>query len=134
MPFDDVTVDHRSGAARDRAAPNPQFIDADTLTGQMRPIRRCVFSLGSNVGDRLANLQGGLDSLADAPSIWPVAVSPVYETAPVGGPDQDDFLNAVAARRHRPAGPDAARAGLAVEDAYGRERPRERRRARSTST
>lgn len=57
---------------------------------------RAVLSLGSNLGDRMANLQGGLDVLlegADAPV--PVAASPVYETAPVGGPDQGAFLNAV---------------------------------------
>lgn len=48
-----------------------------------------VLSLGSNLGDRLAYLQLAVDVLQ------PYAVSPVYETAPVGGPDQDDFLNAV---------------------------------------
>lgn len=48
-----------------------------------------VLSLGSNVGDRLAFLQLAVDVLA------PCAVSPVYETAAVGGIEQDDFLNAV---------------------------------------
>lgn len=55
-----------------------------------------VLSLGSNLGDRLAALQGAVDTLlggAGAPR--PVAVSPVYETAPVGGPEQGAFLNAV---------------------------------------
>ena len=55
---------------------------------------RAVLSVGSNLGDRLAHLQGALDSLAAA-GIDIVAVSGVYETAPVGGPDQEDFLNAV---------------------------------------
>ncbi len=55
---------------------------------------RAVLSVGSNLGDRLGHLQGALDSLAAA-GIDIVAVSGVYETAPVGGPDQDDFLNAV---------------------------------------
>ncbi len=45
--------------------------------------------LGSNIGDRLAHLQAAVDLLA------PIAVSPVYETAPVGGPEQDPYLNAV---------------------------------------
>jgi 2-amino-4-hydroxy-6-hydroxymethyldihydropteridine diphosphokinase len=54
-----------------------------------------VLSLGSNIGDRIACLQGALDSLA-ARGVQILAVSSVYETAPVGGPDQDDFLNAVA--------------------------------------
>lgn len=56
---------------------------------------RAALSLGSNIGDRLAHLQGALDSLHER-GVRGVAVSAVYETAPVGGPDQDDFLNAVA--------------------------------------
>ncbi len=37
--------------------PNPHIIDADTLTGEMRPIRQLVVSLGSNLGERFDNLQ-----------------------------------------------------------------------------
>ena len=55
--------------------------------------RRAVLALGSNMGDRLAMLQGGVDALSAAGRV--VAVSPVYETDPVGGPEQADFLNAV---------------------------------------
>jgi 2-amino-4-hydroxy-6-hydroxymethyldihydropteridine diphosphokinase len=54
-----------------------------------------VLALGSNLGDRLANLQGGVDALCAGPGLDDVAVSPVYETAPVGGPAQPDYLNAV---------------------------------------
>jgi 2-amino-4-hydroxy-6-hydroxymethyldihydropteridine diphosphokinase len=54
-----------------------------------------VLALGSNLGDRLANLQRGVDLLSAGPGLEDVAVSPVYETAPVGGPDQPDYLNAV---------------------------------------
>jgi 2-amino-4-hydroxy-6-hydroxymethyldihydropteridine diphosphokinase len=49
-----------------------------------------VLSLGSNVGDRLAWLRLAVRVLG------PHTVSPVYATAPVGGVEQDDFLNAVA--------------------------------------
>jgi 2-amino-4-hydroxy-6-hydroxymethyldihydropteridine diphosphokinase len=52
---------------------------------------RAVLSIGSNLGDRLARLQGAVDAFGP----WLVAVSPVYETAPWGGVEQDDFLNAV---------------------------------------
>lgn len=52
---------------------------------------RAVLSLGSNLGDRTAHLAAALADLA----AWTVAVSPVYETAPWGGVDQDDFLNLV---------------------------------------
>ena len=55
---------------------------------------RTVLALGSNLGDRLAHLQGGLDALA-GPDLIPVAASGVYETVPVGGPEQPDYLNAV---------------------------------------
>jgi 2-amino-4-hydroxy-6-hydroxymethyldihydropteridine diphosphokinase len=56
---------------------------------------RVTIALGSNLGNRLENLQGALDVLFDAPGLALVAVSPVYETAPVGGPPQPDYLNAV---------------------------------------
>lgn len=58
---------------------------------------RAYLGIGSNVGDRLAHLQSAVDGLAAAEGIAVVAVSPVYETAPVGGPDQPDYLNAVVA-------------------------------------
>ena len=48
-----------------------------------------VLSVGSNVGDRLAHLRLAVGLLA------PHTVSPVYETAPVGGVAQGDYLNAV---------------------------------------
>ncbi len=56
---------------------------------------RAVLSLGSNLGDRLGHLRGAVDGFAHAPDTEVVAVSPVYETAPWGGVDQPDFLNAV---------------------------------------
>lgn len=52
---------------------------------------RAVLSIGSNLGDRLANLRIAVDGLADAL----VAASPVYETKAWGVTDQPDFLNAV---------------------------------------
>lgn len=50
-----------------------------------------VLSIGSNVGDRLGYLRGCVGMLGDAV----VGVSPVYSTAPWGGVQQDEFLNAV---------------------------------------
>lgn len=63
--------------------------------------RTLVLALGSNLGDRLANLQRGLDVLGDrqpgeGPGLALTAVSAVYQTKPVGGPEQDDYYNAVA--------------------------------------
>jgi 2-amino-4-hydroxy-6-hydroxymethyldihydropteridine diphosphokinase len=54
-------------------------------------VTRAVLSIGSNIGDRLANLRVAVTGLADVLT----AVSPVYETAPWGVVDQPDFLNAV---------------------------------------
>ncbi|MFD1815799.1 2-amino-4-hydroxy-6-hydroxymethyldihydropteridine diphosphokinase [Rhodococcus gannanensis] len=51
---------------------------------------RVVLSIGSNLGDPLANLQSVLDGLGGRL----VAVSSVYATAPWGGVEQQDFLNA----------------------------------------
>jgi 2-amino-4-hydroxy-6-hydroxymethyldihydropteridine diphosphokinase len=58
-------------------------------------VTRAVIAMGSNVGDRLDNLQSGLDALLDTPGLSCTAVSPVYETSPVGGPEQPAYLNAV---------------------------------------
>ena len=73
----------RAGAAERAAAAQPP-----------KPCR-VVLALGSNLGDRMANLQGAVDALLYAPELSLVAISPVYETEPVGGPAQPDYLNAV---------------------------------------
>jgi 2-amino-4-hydroxy-6-hydroxymethyldihydropteridine diphosphokinase len=52
---------------------------------------RAFVGLGSNLGDRLDHLRRAVAGLPDV-----VAVSPVYETDPVGGPAQGPYLNAVA--------------------------------------
>ena len=66
-------------------------------TGIARPARakRCVLALGSNLGHRRDILQGAVDAVAGIAGVRVVAASPVYETAPVGGPRQPDYLNAV---------------------------------------
>lgn len=63
----------------------------------MNRTERAYLGIGSNLGDRLANLQAAAAGLADAAGVAVVALSPVYETAAVGGPEQADFLNAVVA-------------------------------------
>ncbi|HUR13648.1 MAG TPA: 2-amino-4-hydroxy-6-hydroxymethyldihydropteridine diphosphokinase [Mycobacteriales bacterium] len=73
-----------------------------------------VLSLGSNVGDRLAHLRAGVAVLE------PVAVSPVYETAPWGGVVQDDFLNVVVLCSYD--APEAWRRATLAEDQAGRVR------------
>ncbi len=54
---------------------------------------RAYLGLGSNLGDRRANLRAAVAALPDL-----VAVSPVYETEPMGGPPgQSPYLNLVVA-------------------------------------
>jgi 2-amino-4-hydroxy-6-hydroxymethyldihydropteridine diphosphokinase len=58
----------------------------------------CLIALGSNLGDRLENVQVGLDELGAIDGVVIDAVSKLYETAPVGGPDeQGPYLNAALA-------------------------------------
>ena len=103
--------------------PNPHIVDTDTLTGEMHPIRRCVLAIGSNLGDRLANLQGAVSSLADTPEVWVTGVSPVYETDPVDAPEESPaFLNAVVLADTTLSARTLLDRALAIEDAYGRER------------
>lgn len=51
---------------------------------------RAFLGLGSNLGDRAAHLRAAVAALDHV-----VACSPVYETEPVGGPEQGAFLNLV---------------------------------------
>jgi 2-amino-4-hydroxy-6-hydroxymethyldihydropteridine diphosphokinase len=104
-------------------SPNPNIVDADTITGEMHPIRRAVISIGSNLGERRVNLQGAVDSLADTPEVWVTGVSPVYETVPVDAPEgSKDFLNAIVLLDTTLAARTLLERALAVESAYGRER------------
>jgi 2-amino-4-hydroxy-6-hydroxymethyldihydropteridine diphosphokinase len=50
-------------------------------------------ALGSNQGDRLGHLRSALDEVGPLGDFY--VVSGLYETAPVGGPEQDPYLNAV---------------------------------------
>jgi 2-amino-4-hydroxy-6-hydroxymethyldihydropteridine diphosphokinase len=89
--------------------------------GRPPAARTVVIALGSNVGDRLANLQRGLAQLCGR-GLDCLAVSAVYETAPVGGPDQDDFLNAVLLARSSLSAREILRRCQDAENALGRVR------------
>ena len=54
---------------------------------------RVALSLGANLGDRVAALQHAVDVLSGLGEI--VGLSDVYETDPVGGPEQPEYYNAV---------------------------------------
>lgn len=104
------------------SSPNPNAIDADTLSG-MKPLRKVVYSIGSNLGDRLGNLQGAVDAISDTPDIIVVDISAVYETAPVGGPaGSPPFLNLIMVAETTLEARTLLERAQAIEDAYGRER------------
>jgi 2-amino-4-hydroxy-6-hydroxymethyldihydropteridine diphosphokinase len=79
-------------------------------------VSTAVLSIGSNLGDRLAHLQGAVDAMRP----YVVAVSAIYETAPWGPVPQDDFLNAVVIARDDDAVPDTwlQRAHAAEQQAH----------------
>ncbi len=61
----------------------------------MPALARIALSLGSNLGDRFAHLERAVEIIKNNTSIFNVRLSNVYETKPIGGPEQDDYLNAV---------------------------------------
>ena len=64
------------------------MIASDGASGQMS--RRALLGLGSNLGDRVEYLRQAVVAIPDV-----VAVSDAYETDPVGGVEQEPFLNIV---------------------------------------
>ena len=79
---------------------------------------RAYLGLGSNLGDRRAHLRQAVAALPDV-----VAVSPVYETEPVGGPPgQGAYLNLVVAMETDRSPRDLLDLAHQLEDAAGRVR------------
>lgn len=58
---------------------------------------RAFIALGSNLGDRESLLVAAREALAATPDVRLVRASPIYQTAPVGPPDQGPYLNGVLA-------------------------------------
>jgi 2-amino-4-hydroxy-6-hydroxymethyldihydropteridine diphosphokinase len=54
---------------------------------------RAVIALGANIGNPQEQLELALSMLREATEV--LAISSIYTTKPVGGPEQPDFLNAV---------------------------------------
>lgn len=77
-------------------------------------------SLGSNVGDRLANLKAAVERLHDVGHV--VATSSVYETEPVEFTDQPWFLNCVVEMETEKTPKPLLDAILAIEEEMGRRR------------
>lgn len=85
-------------------------------------VRRAALGLGANLGDAPAALQGAVDVLAATDGVRVVAVSAVHETAPVGGPEQPRYLNAVVVVETALAPVVLLAAAHRAEQAFGRTR------------
>lgn len=85
------------------------------------PLATAYIALGSNLGDRLAQMQAALNRLAHQ-SVVVRQVSPVYENRAVGMGEADPFLNAVAGVETVLAPPALLDLCLAVETQLGRRR------------
>ena len=108
LPFGDVAVTVARSARRESGTPSAS-----------RWGEHAVLSIGSNMGDRLGHLRAAVAALDRRFGV--LAVSGVYETDPVGGPEQDDYLNAIVLVN--PAPPrELLAAARAAEEAAGRVR------------
>ena len=83
--------------------------------------------LGGNLGDAVRTLGSALASLDALPETRLVAVSSPWRTAPVGGIEQADFVNAVAAIETTLPASTLLEAMFVIERAHGRDRAREQR-------
>ena len=83
---------------------------------------RAYLGLGSNLGDSKALLLRAVGKLGELPGTRVVALSDLYVTAPVGGPEQPDFLNMVVAVDTTMPPLRLLRAVQGLEDRAGRKR------------
>ena len=81
---------------------------------------KAVISLGANIGDANANLDLAIGLLREATEV--LAVSNYLQTKPVGGPEQPDYLNAVAIVESELPAKDLLALLNGIETAMGRTR------------
>ena len=56
---------------------------------------RCFIVIGSNLGDRKKYIKNAIEKLKETEGIEVKKISNIYETEPVGGPKQGEYLNGV---------------------------------------
>lgn len=83
---------------------------------------KAYLGIGTNIGDRMQNLQDSLDALNLLPMTSVTDVSNVYETDPVGYDNQDDFLNIVVEVETEFNADNLLGAALGIESGLGRVR------------
>ena len=85
------------------------------------PLTTAYLALGSNLGDRLAQMRAALE-LLEAEGVRVVSCSPVYQNRAIGMGDAEPFLNAVVEVRTELAAEVLLDVCLAVENRLGRVR------------
>lgn len=91
----DKRIGSSAGLADDPLAPGAVPPPADHLDeAPLQPVP-VVLALGGNIGNTELTLASAIEDLERVSGIHVTAVSPLVRTKPVGGPEQDDFLNAV---------------------------------------
>ena len=81
---------------------------------------KAVIALGSNLENRRLNLDIAITKIEEL--LGELTVSPYFETKPVGGPAQDDFINAVVIANSQLPANQLLKELLAIEDEMGRVR------------
>ena len=81
-----------------------------------------LLSIGSNIGDRTANLTEAVRRLGAEQGVTVKAISPFYRTAPVGPVVQDDFINGAVRIITTLVPEELMRRCLAIEAQMGRDR------------
>ncbi len=84
--------------------------------------RQAFVSAGANLGDRAGTLRAATDRLRAVPGVLRVEASSLYETAPVGGVEQPDFLNLVIGVETTLTPEDVLSSLLGIEREFGRVR------------
>ena len=81
-----------------------------------------AIALGSNLGDSQATLEAALKTLDQTSGITVKTYSSWYVTAPIGGPEQPDYLNGCALLEVEQTPQELLQTLLAIEDQFGRVR------------
>ncbi|MBE6827610.1 MAG: 2-amino-4-hydroxy-6-hydroxymethyldihydropteridine diphosphokinase [Ruminococcaceae bacterium] len=83
---------------------------------------KAVLSIGTNLGDRLRNIDDAVNSLERVPKLRVLEVSPIYETEPWGYAEQDNFFNCAVTVETELSPSALLGACLGIEAALGRVR------------
>ncbi len=125
LPFEPDDATHVAAFAAPEQD-DERVVDGEIVTDRLDEVPPgpvgAVLALGANLGNAQETLRTAVGDLDRTPGIDVVDVSPLARTAPVGGPEQPDFLNAVVLVRTTLSPRELLRATQAVEQRHGRER------------